>query len=291
MPDTGFAIFVGCALNIKTGAEQEIAQLIIPTRPIAQALYRCDKIFHVDQLVALFGSERMHGLVIIGGEESRALIVCGTSIKKAADTNVDRMNRHRCGGQSSNRFLHIRQSQIADYVQRVVAMIHETYFDATQGKLIVQSIVLAGTGEIKDQVQALMTSSIKQAVMATLSIANLDDTHAILQRALPYFQGANVIEEAKTRNRFCNMLKQDSTSDRMVYGQAQIQEAAENGNVKELLVYESAIGHVITTEIIDMCKACGATIHTLKVINDEAQRFIEGYGGVLALLYHSANQM
>lgn len=283
-------MFVGQCTHTDTRDVGMFQLVLQPPLPVTNALYRCDKVFHWSHLVPLYKTQVQHGLAILTGDELRCYVVEGSHLRRLADVNltIHRQNRHKCGGQSQNRYLHQRQNQIDAFIKESAERLNIAYMDLeVTGKPRVASLVLAGTGEVKDMVFAhsSLHAKLRSIIPSVISLANPQEVYKALELARPYFQGADYKIEKATLNRLNQLLADPAFTDTVVYGPCELERAANLALVKELVVHASVVNHFAV--VIEMSKQNGATIVTLETLSEEAQMFLDGYGGAMAILFHA----
>src|SRR3989442_6254095 len=125
----------------------------MPTHPIQHWVYRCDKKFIVDLVKSNCEENTIkYGLVLVEGEEVQFYQLCcdrGNIINHKLITKfaVYRDKRQKKGGQSAHRFQMNRLGQIDAYVKKISDTMNRIYDDTN-----IEKIVIAGSGDIKDQV-------------------------------------------------------------------------------------------------------------------------------------------
>jgi len=283
---------VGLCTHGETGQEAVVQFAVQPPLPVATSLYRCDKVFHWETLLPLYKTQVSYGLAIISGEEMRCFMVHGTELRKLSEASlaIHRQNRHKCGGQSQNRYLNQRQNQIAAFIKELAERLNAAFLDLdVSGKPRVQSLVLAGSGEIKDMVFAhpSLNAKLKAVIPAVIALGDTQDTPRALTLARSYFQGANLKMEQAVWAHLQELLSDPVASATVVYGPAELARAAADGLIKELTVHASVMSQF--QDVVDASRAGGATIITLECLNEEAALFVQGYGGAMAVLYHGAS--
>lgn len=290
VPVTGLALFVGLCVDQVTREEQVVQVCFQPPQAITRSLYRCDKVFHYDALLPLYKMQTPHGLAIIAGEDMQCYMVQGNTLQKTTggSIGIHRRNRHKCGGMSSNRFLHQRQNQMAAFTKALAETLNDVYMDQVEsGKPRVQSLVLAGSGEMKEAVAAhpSLHPQLRSAIATVLALADTADHAHALTLAQPHFRGVDVRAETSTLNRLQRMLQDSSQVDLIVYGSSQLARAASEGMVKELIIHSSV--EEANESIVTQCRELGATCSVLEANTESSSLFCSGFGGIMAVLFHA----
>ena len=94
---------------------------IEPPKKLQIDLYRCDCVFHTNDLQTLCRKECLSGIVWISGSQTEfyTIDVTCSSVKKVAEKSV-RLKHHNKGGSSSGRFERLHQEAVQHYLDSVV---------------------------------------------------------------------------------------------------------------------------------------------------------------------------
>jgi len=173
IPDKGLAIFSG--LSNDDGDENiKLSKTIIsfePKNQITKYLYYCDNKFHVDSLLESINSQEItNAFIIVSGEGTSMFNVTSngikTLIKKIKDPNLP--NKHRKGGQSQKRFLHLQEESRSAYVKIISEEITKTFIK--NNSVTCKSIILAGPANLKNVVFEKMEIKLKSIVVGIYDI-------------------------------------------------------------------------------------------------------------------------
>ena len=262
---------------------------LVPPRPIASFVYRCDSVFHCEALFALYDeAEPAYGLACVAGDEARMYVAQGTRVALKQRVRVDRMKQHKCGGQSSARFGRIREAQIDDYVKRVAQALGAAFLDAAGGVPLVRGVVLAGCGPVKDQVAASgwLSERLRSLLLGALSVdaAALASAEAVLAlpeaRALLQDSGSR---ELRAQERVWQQ-RLDTELARIVYGREEVLRALEQGELQELLATRAAAEEwALAARELNGC-----ALQTLAA--GQHSSLLEQYGGALALRWYAREE-
>ena len=120
-------------------------QAVVPQKPLAVRLYRCDKKFILGPLEELEQANETYGLLLLELGEATFGILDG-KILEGIETIKSRVpGKHNKGGQSSVRFDRLREIAIDDFFD-TVAEKAETIFATDK----VKGIILGGGGFTKE---------------------------------------------------------------------------------------------------------------------------------------------
>lgn len=138
------------------------SETFIPPIPIKKRFYRCDKLFHIEDIQKLYESHEKDGIVCIQGENFEIGYKECTKVVKLTDYHFRRTRRHNKGGQSSLRFARIRENQVSNFIEEIAHAITDSFIDpGEQGGLMVRSVyVFYQSVDIWRQVKKLLPSSI-----------------------------------------------------------------------------------------------------------------------------------
>lgn len=150
MLDNGIAYFVGVALS-PSGNEEFISEIIIPSLPIKKSNYICDKHFHPEEIMKLHNCYEDYGVVYVSGEYTKYYIVNGDNVNEIDKITIHRQKNQKNGGQSSGRFMRIRENQIIEYTKLIVNNINKLYKNE-DGMCSVKEIIISGDADIKNEI-------------------------------------------------------------------------------------------------------------------------------------------
>ena len=117
-PPNGLVIYCGL-VQLVSGGEKMIKIDLEPFKPINTSLYRCDNIFHTDELKSLLVDNDKFGFLIMDGSGSLFGTLQGNTKTIVNQFKVDLPKKHGRGGQSANRFARIRTERRHNYLRKV----------------------------------------------------------------------------------------------------------------------------------------------------------------------------
>ena len=106
-PPNGLVIYCGL-VQMPEGGEKMVKIDLEPFKPINTSLYRCNNIFHTEELKELLEDNDKFGFLIMDGSGSLFGTVQGNTRTILNSFKVDLPKKHGRGGQSANRFARIR---------------------------------------------------------------------------------------------------------------------------------------------------------------------------------------
>ena len=205
-------------------------------RPITQFYYRCDSYFHLDRLLSLYTDFVYHGLLLVSGKEAKYYKVSENEIRHLKSLSIDLPNKHHKGGQSSIRFARLTAEKRDVYVKKMVE--HVVSYFAKDGKSVVESLILAGPGEMKQKIREEVKHLFKVHVIDTGDIKN-NTIHEVISKC------DLKQDTSKEYEKLCNMIQ--TNSDILVFGKKEISSELEKKNLR--VVYLASADEEISTQI------------------------------------------
>jgi peptide subunit release factor 1 (eRF1) len=288
-----------------------VQHVIEPPMPIARFFYRCEKMFDWNQLLCLYEIHDAFGLAVIGGEKMEFYKIRGTNRTLLSRHSIHRINKKKVGGSSANRYMRTRENQIDAFVSNIVECFNESYMNYSIGKPNVIGIVIAGAAELKDTVtnDNSLHPMLKACILQVLTVSDVNSLHDIVQRAMPYFMGADIQQENNCIVRLLDRLQNSFHGDNdeksaslFVYGKEAIEQAINECALKELYVHRSVVltnnatnssssdnnKQWMKVELFDVCKANGCDIVEFKSFTESMEQFISNFGGVIGIRFFTA---
>ena len=122
-----------------------------PFKPINTSLYRCDNIFHTDELKSLLEEDDKFGFLIMDGNGSLFGTLQGNTKTIINKFTVDLPKKHSKGGQSSKRFARIRTESRHNYLRKVGESLTSAFI--TNDVPNVKGLILAGSASFKNDLR------------------------------------------------------------------------------------------------------------------------------------------
>ena len=149
-PKNGLVIFCGL-VQLPQGGEKMIKIDLEPFKPINTSLYRCDNIFHTNELKTLLEDNDKFGFLIMDGKGSIFGTLQGSTKTIINRFSVDLPKKHSKGGQSSNRFARLRDESRHNYLRKVAEGLTSAFISNDVPN--VKGLILAGSAEFKNDLQ------------------------------------------------------------------------------------------------------------------------------------------
>lgn len=147
-PNNGLILYCGKVLNDE-GKEIKLLIDFEPYKPINTSLYFCDSKFHVDELGSLLETDAPFGFIVMDGQGALYATLQGNTKTVLNKFSVELPKKHGRGGQSSVRFARLRVEKRHNYLRKVCEVATQTFI--SQDKINVQGLVLAGSGDFKNE--------------------------------------------------------------------------------------------------------------------------------------------
>ena len=237
-PSNGLVIFCGL-VQMPTGGEKMIKIDLEPFKPINSSLYRCDNIFHTDELKSLLVDNDKFGFLIMDGNGSLFGLLQGNTKIILNQFKVNLPKKHSKGGQSANRFSRLVTESRHNYIRKVGEGLTKAFI--TNDVPNVKGLILAGSAEFKNKLQKsdLFDPRLAPIVMKVVDISyggELGSNQAI-ELSQDALKNIKFIHEKKILEKFYEEIAKDS--GKYVFGIKDTMEAIENGVVDILIIWEN----------------------------------------------------
>jgi peptide chain release factor subunit 1 len=256
-----------------------------PPHPILSYMYRCDNVFYVDDVLALYENPCYYGLIWINGNECKWYRFYLRGNHPHADLiskkSVHLAKHHKKGGQSQARIGHLHDESHQNYIT-LMSEQTERYF-WQDDRATIEGLMIAGNGKKKEQLEKKLPAPLQDIVIGSLTRESFS---GLLEACVPLIQKYTQDREERWVNAFLSAFDQESTS--IVYGPKYVRKALMYGQIKTLFLHQETIAALdIHKErmqrIQDKCVATGCTLRILTTHSSSTQRFIDlgGIGGIL----------
>jgi len=144
--------------------------VIEPLKPLVSGLYRCDDKFHLEALYEQLEEKNTYGFIVIDGNGVSIHTLNGNSRKTLFRLEVSLPKKHGRGGQSSTRFARIREEKRGWYTSKVCEIVINQFIDPITTLPNVSGIVLAGSAQLKEEVQLKLDQRLARIIVAVVDI-------------------------------------------------------------------------------------------------------------------------
>ena len=237
-PPNGLVIYCGL-VQMPEGGEKMVKIDLEPFKPINTSLYRCNNLFHTEELKELLEDNDKFGFLIMDGSGSLFGTVQGNTRTVLNSFKVDLPKKHGRGGQSANRFARIRTERRHNYLRKVAEAATAAFI--TNDMPNVKGLVLAGSAEFKNDLQKsdLFDQRLLPVVIKTVDISyggELGFNQAI-ELSMDTLRSVKFVHEKKILSKFYEEIAKDT--GKYIFGLKDTFEAMENGTIDILIIWEN----------------------------------------------------
>jgi len=210
-----------------------------PFKQINTSVYKCDSVFHTEEVKKLLEDNDKFGFIIMDGNGSLFGYVQGNNRTVINKFSVDLPKKHGRGGQSANRFARIRTERRHNYLRKVAEAATAAFI--TFDKPNVKGLILAGSAEFKNDLQKsdLFDGRLVPIVLRTVDISYGGENgfNQAIEISSDTLSGVKFIHEKKVIGKFYDEIAKDT--GKYVFGLKDTMEAIDNGSVEILIIYEN----------------------------------------------------
>lgn len=236
-PESGLVFFVG---HVSTRGDQTemYTKIIEPPEPIQTFMYKCDSMFHTEQLRLQLQEKEIYGLIVIDRKEATIGFLNGTNIQVVANEQSLVPSKHHQGGQSSRRYE--RQIEIAahEYFKKIGEIVNNSFVPIIKD---IKAVFIGGPGSTKDFFfeRDYLRNEVKQKVKELFDIGYTDETglRELVEKAAGTVKDMKISREKDLMNRFMLEIKKND-GGLGVYGIPAILAALEQKSLDILLLSE-----------------------------------------------------
>jgi len=307
----------------KEGKPKKQLAIIEPVKPLACGLYRCDSRFHTEVLAEQLENNLSYGFIIVDGSGVTFHSLNGNARKTLFKLEVMLPKKHGRGGQSKNRFARIREEKRGWYTSKVAAMAVSIFIDPISCLPNVQGVVLAGSAQLKEDVQMKLDQRLARIVIAVVDIQYGGESgfNQAINLTKENLSSIKFVQEQEILSRLFEEISKDGhyaigIEDTMyaltsglletliLFNDLQVQriELSKTSNPEEKkVVYvtpekkfeEKSDWTVVSQEplldwILDHYKEFGAKIEIVSDQTNVGAQFVKGFGGLGGLLRYEA---
>ena len=237
-PPNGLVIYCGL-VQMPNGGEKMIKIDLEPFKPINTSLYRCNNIFHTDELKALLVDNDKFGFLIIDGNGSLLGLLQGNTKTILNEFKVDLPKKQSKGGQSAPRFGRLRLEKRHNYLRKVSEALTAAFI--TNDVPNVKGLILAGSAEFKNELKKsdLFDQRLAPIVIKVVDISYGGDMgfNQAIELSKDALKNVKFVHEKKIIGNFFEEIAKDT--GKYVFGLKDTMEALENGMVDLLIIWEN----------------------------------------------------
>ena len=237
-PINGLVIYCGL-VQVEDGGEKMVKMDLTPFKPINTSLYKCDSVFHTEEIKRLLEDNDRFGFIIMDGNGSLFGTVQGNTRSTLLKFTVDLPKKHGRGGQSANRFARIRTERRHNYVRKVAEGATACFI--TNDRPNVKGLILAGSAEFKNDLQKsdLFDPRLQPTVLKIVDISYGGENgfNQAIELSADTLRSVKFIHEKKVIGRFFDEIAKDS--GKYVFGLKDTLDSMENGCIDILIIWEN----------------------------------------------------
>ena len=237
-PANGLAIYCGL-VQLEDGGEKMIKIDLEPFKPINTSLYKCDSVFHTEELKKLLEDNDKFGFIIMDGNGTLCGTLQGNTRTVLIKFTVDLPKKHGRGGQSANRFARIRTERRHNYLRKVAETATACFI--TNDRPNVKGLILAGSAEFKNDLQKsdLFDPRLQPIVLKLVDISYGGENgfNQAIELSTDALRSVKFVHEKKVIGKFFDEISKDT--GKYVFGLKDTLEAMENGSIDILIIYEN----------------------------------------------------
>ncbi len=315
-PENGLAVFAGDISGDPGGGKIELF-LIEPPEPVGIQTYRCDSTFFTEPLEEMLEAKEWYGLMTVDRREATFALLKGKRVEILRSMGSRVPGKHRAGGQSHKRFERLIEEAAHNWFKKV-----GEYASKNFGEAKVKGVVVGGPGPTKN---AFMNTDYLSEVVRRKVIGTVDTSYTdefgiteMMQKSDEILKGMDIINEKGLVNRF---IKEATVGKLAAYGEREVREALNNGQVETLLLSESItmkrvkytcpqcgeeyektvkgaqgekcpkcgadMGYEeedIIEEMAELAGTVGTAVEMISTDTPEGEQFMNGFGGIGAIL-------
>ena len=236
-PETGLVFFVG---HVATRGDQTemYTKIIEPPEPFQTFMYKCDSVFHLEQLQTQLGEKEIYGLIVMDRKEATVGVLSGTNINVITNEQSLVPSKHHQGGQSSRRYERLIEIAAHEFFKKVGNIANEAFMPNIRE---MKAIFIGGPGSTKNYFfeKDYLRNELKAKVNDLFDIGYTDESglRELVEKASTNIKDMKISREKDLMNRFMMEIKK-SDGGLGVYGESNVLSALRAKTIDLLLVSE-----------------------------------------------------
>jgi peptide chain release factor subunit 1 len=237
LPKNGLCLFSG---NISEQDGKTDIQLfhVTPVLDLNVKTYRCDSVFFLDPLKEMLAPNKIYGIIAIDNREATIAYLLGGQYKIVVSLESTVPGKIRAGGQSANRFEHLREEAAQDFYKRITEKINNVFLPfIAENKL--QGIVFGGPGSSKRKLveKGALDYRVKDRIIGYVDNTYTDASgiQEIVELSEELLKESELVIEKKEISNFFEKVVKGSLA---TYGVNEVITALKENKVDKILLYE-----------------------------------------------------
>lgn len=236
-PANGLCLFCGMTMQ-EDGKMKKISILLEPPKPIG-TYYRCDKTFHLDELLNQTTDDKRFGFIIIDGNGALFGLVQGSKKEEIYSFTIELQSKTRRGGQSSVRFARLRQEQRHNYMVKVSETATRIFI--TDNKPNVEKLFLAGSADFKTDIERsdLMDPRLVRIIGGKYDVGygGFNGFNMAIEQAKGVMESNKLTKEIEILSKFFEEINKNS--NKIIFGFKETMNAYHDGMAEALIINEN----------------------------------------------------
>ncbi|MEM0156314.1 MAG: peptide chain release factor aRF-1 [Thermoplasmataceae archaeon] len=251
-PETGLVFFVG---HVATRGDQTemYTKIVEPPEPFQTFMYKCDSVFHLEQLQTQLGEKEIYGLIVMDRKEATVGMLSGTNISVVTNEQSLVPSKHHQGGQSSRRYERLIEIAAHEFFKKVGEIANEAFMPYIRE---MKAIFIGGPGSTKNYFfeREFLRNELKSKVNDLFDIGYTDESglRELVEKASANIKDMKISREKDLMNRFMLEIKK-SDGGLGVYGESNVLSALRAKTIDLLLVSED----LDKSHVKLKCPTCG----------------------------------
>jgi peptide chain release factor subunit 1 len=251
-PETGLVFFVG---HVATRGDQTemYTKIVEPPEPFQTFMYKCDSVFHLEQLQTQLGEKEIYGLIVMDRKEATVGMLSGTNISVVTNEQSLVPSKHHQGGQSSRRYERLIEIAAHEFFKKVGEIANEAFMPYIRE---MKAIFIGGPGSTKNYFfeKEFLRNELKSKVNDLFDIGYTDESglRELVEKASTNIKDMKISREKDLMNRFMLEIKK-SDGGLGVYGESNVLSALRAKTIDLLLVSED----LDKSHVKLKCPSCG----------------------------------
>lgn len=319
LPKNGLCLFCG---NVSEQDGKTDIQLfhVTPVLNLNIKIYRCDSVFYLDPLKEMLIPNKIYGIIAADNKEATIAYLIGNQYKIITSLESTVPGKIKAGGQSANRFEHLREEAAQEFYKRISDKTNEIFLPfIAENKL--QGIIFGGPGSTKRKLveKGSLDYRVKDKITGYVDNTYTDSSgiKEIVDLCEDLLKESELVIEKKEINNFFEKVIKGTSA---IYGINEVICALKENRADKILLFEDLKIDLAEFECLDCentfeshsnadkCNKCGSkNIEILENVDagdyfyelaqktntkivfisnntSEGQQFINAFGGVGAVL-------
>jgi len=287
-PPNGLVIYSGVVGGDGgEGKEKKITMDFEPFRPLTTSRYWCGSQFELEPLRQMLSSDgEKIGFIIFDGS-SCVLALFSDNIREILYTKeVELPGKTRRGGQSSNRFARLAESARDTFVTLMNDQAKNHFI--SNGEANVTKIIIGGYASMKDRLVEKLDDRLKRILVKVVDVSygGMRGLDQAIAESKDILKDIKLTQESKSLSEIFSMLSRGD--EKVVYGQAHILEAIDQGCLEKLVLYDNTEGKIGDDDTIDWFLRQSTEkkfdVELVSHFTSQGSQLVSGFGGIIGKL-------